>query len=56
MARQHNDANVLCLAARGVAADVNERVLRAFLDAEFEGGRHQRRVDKMMALEGQRNI
>ena len=45
MARRHNDANVLCLGARVVGQDLAEAVVDAFLDAEFEGGRHQRRVD-----------
>ncbi len=45
MARRHNDANVLCLGARVVGQDLAEAVTDAFLDAEFEGGRHQRRVD-----------
>lgn len=47
MARQHNDANVLCLGSRIIGLGVAEDVLRAFLEASFEGGRHQRRVDKI---------
>jgi ribose 5-phosphate isomerase B len=50
--RQHNDANVLCLGAgkEQVMEPVAE-VVNAFLTAEFEGGRHRRRVDKIMAME-----
>lgn len=51
MARNHNNANVICLAARGVQEDVLKRVIAKFLSAEFEGGRHQRRLDKISALE-----
>lgn len=47
LARQHNDANILCLPARFVDAAQAEEILRAFLQAAFEGGRHQRRVEKM---------
>jgi len=51
MARMHNDANILVFGARVVGAGVAKDALIAFIDAEFEGGRHRRRVDKMMALE-----
>ena len=47
LARQHNDANVLVLGARVVGASVARDCLAAFLDTPFEGGRHQRRVDKL---------
>lgn len=47
LARQHNDANVLALGARTMGEEVALDCLRAFLATEFEGGRHQRRVDKM---------
>ncbi|MEM7136595.1 MAG: ribose 5-phosphate isomerase B [Myxococcota bacterium] len=47
MARQHNDANVLCLGARVTGPGLAEAILRAFLQSTFEGGRHQRRVDKI---------
>lgn len=49
--RRHNDANVLCLGGRVVGAGLGCAILDAFLDADFEGGRHQRRVDLMMAIE-----
>ena len=44
MARRHNDANVLCLGARVTGDGVAEQVVRVFLDTDFEGGRHQRRI------------
>jgi ribose 5-phosphate isomerase B len=47
LARRHNDANVLVLGARIVGAGVALDSLAAFLDTAFEGGRHQRRVDKL---------
>lgn len=47
MARAHNDANVLCLGARVVGVGLAETILDAFLDGEFEGGRHARRVGKI---------
>lgn len=50
-ARQHNDANVLCLAVENGVASVEE-VVDSFLTCEFEGGRHERRVNKILAIEG----
>ncbi|MGB5193085.1 MAG: ribose 5-phosphate isomerase B [Polyangiales bacterium] len=47
MARQHNDANVLCIGARVVGSGLAGEILRAFLGASFEGGRHERRVNKI---------
>ena len=47
MARQHNDANVLCLGSRIVGVGLAEDILKAFLAAEFEGGRHAARVAKI---------
>ncbi len=51
MARAHNDANVLCIGERVLGLGQGGAVLAAFLDQPFEGGRHQRRVDKIRALE-----
>jgi ribose 5-phosphate isomerase B len=51
MARAHNDANVLCLGARVTDAATAEKLVHKFLETRFEGGRHQRRVDKIMAIE-----
>ncbi len=45
--RQHNNANVICIAARFTAYELAESIIDTFLNAEFEGGRHQRRVDKI---------
>ncbi len=50
-ARQHSDANVLCLGSWCVGRGVAEDIVRAFLEAEFEGGRHKTRVDKIKAME-----
>ncbi len=47
LARQHNDANVLVIAARRIEASVAEDCLDAFLTTSFEGGRHRRRVRKL---------
>lgn len=47
LAREHNDANVLALPARFISAGEAERIVEAFLEARFEGGRHQRRVEKI---------
>ncbi len=47
LARQHNDANILCLPARFVSKELAWEMLDAFLKTPFEGGRHQRRVEKI---------
>jgi ribose 5-phosphate isomerase B len=47
LSRQHNDANVLCLGARLIGADVARDCLAVFLGTDFEGGRHQNRVAKL---------
>lgn len=47
LARQHNDANVLVLGSRTSGSEPARDCVQAFLNTEFEGGRHQRRVDKM---------
>ena len=47
MARRHNDANVLCIGARVTGVGVAEQMVEIFLDSDFEGGRHGRRVDKI---------
>jgi ribose 5-phosphate isomerase B len=49
VSREHNDANVLCLGSRIVGPGVAEDIVRAFLDARFEGGRHASRVAKIDA-------
>lgn len=45
--RQHNDANVVCIAAKTTPTDMAERIVDTFLESKFEGGRHERRVSKM---------
>ena len=51
MTRRHNDANVLALGAGFTAPMMAKRIVDVFLSTAFEGGRHQRRVDKIMAIE-----
>ena len=51
LGRAHNDANVLTLGARITPADRALEIVRTFLDTPFDGGRHQRRVDEITALE-----
>ncbi|MBN1192344.1 MAG: ribose 5-phosphate isomerase B [Coriobacteriia bacterium] len=51
MARRHNNANVLTLPGRYMSPEVADEVVAAFLGTEYEGGRHQRRIDKISALE-----
>lgn len=51
MARKHNDANVLTLAGRYLEPAVAERIVEAFLSTAFEGGRHERRVQKIASIE-----
>jgi ribose 5-phosphate isomerase B len=51
MARAHNDANVLSMGARIVAAGLAEEVLRVFLTTPFDGGRHERRVEQLAEIE-----
>lgn len=53
MSRLHNDANVLCLSADLVGEDLMERMVRHWLDARFEGGRHARRVEKIAKFESE---
>jgi ribose 5-phosphate isomerase B len=47
LSRQHNNANVLCMAGRTMDDTLLEPTIDAFLNSEFEGGRHARRVDKI---------
>jgi ribose 5-phosphate isomerase B len=47
LTRQHNNANVLCLPARFITQEKAVDIVKAYLNIEFEGGRHQRRVDKI---------
>ena len=52
MAREHNNAHIICLGERITGCDLAVEIVKSYLDAEFLGGRHQTRVDKIMALEG----
>ena len=47
LSRQHNDANVLVLPARCISTDEGKAILKRWLDTPFEGGRHERRVEKI---------
>ncbi|MEK6781101.1 MAG: ribose 5-phosphate isomerase B [Bacteroidota bacterium] len=47
LARQHNNANVLCLPARYISQELAEKIVDRFLHSNFEGGRHERRVGKI---------
>lgn len=51
LAKQHNNANIISLGGRTNTNESALSIVDAFIEAEFEGGRHQRRVDKIMALE-----
>ena len=51
MTRRHNDANIVAFGARVVGPGLALKIVDTFLDTEFEGGRHERRVQQMMALE-----
>ena len=51
MTRRHNDANMMAIGAGFTGKNMAERMVEVFLTTEFEGGRHERRVNKMMALE-----
>jgi len=55
MSRRHNDANVLTMGERVVTPEVGKRILKVWLDSEFEGGRHAERVKKIMNLECKRH-
>lgn len=53
MSRQHNDANVLCLPADLIGDALMRRIVEVWLETAFEGGRHARRVSKIMEIERQ---
>ena len=53
LTRQHNNANVLCMGGRVVSGGLAEMMVDQFLETEFEGGRHQRRIDKITAIENE---
>jgi len=51
LSREHNDANVLAIGARIVATGLADEILALWLDTEFQGGRHQPRIDQIAAIE-----
>jgi ribose 5-phosphate isomerase B len=51
MSRRHNDANVLCLSADLLGEELIDRMVRIWLETDFEGGRHARRVEKISKIE-----
>jgi ribose 5-phosphate isomerase B len=53
MAREHNDANVLTIGGRVVNDATAKEIVKDFLTVQFAGGRHQRRIDKITALDHQ---
>ena len=53
MSRRHNDANVLCLSADLLGEDQMMQMIRIWLETEFEGGRHARRVEKIAKIEAE---
>ena len=54
LSREHNDANILVLGGRIVGKDLAKEVVRVWLNTPFAGGRHQKRLDKIAALERER--
>lgn len=56
LTRQHNDANVLCFGARVIGIETAKMIVDGFLGAEYEGDRHQKRVDMIAALEDGRSL
>lgn len=52
LVKQHNNANIIAFGARIVGTELAKDILRAYLDAEFEGGRHQTRIDMIHEIEG----
>jgi len=53
LAREHNDANVLSLPARFTSETESAEIVKAFFSADFEGGRHERRVEKITEIENE---
>lgn len=55
LTRKHNDSNMLALGAKTVDDKTAKEIVKAWLETEYEGGRHQRRIDKMMEIENEKN-
>jgi len=53
MSREHNDSNVLCLGASLISEKLAQEILEIWLETEFQGGRHLRRVEKIQIIESQ---
>lgn len=51
MAREHNDANILAMGERVIGKGLALEIIKTWLESKFQGGRHQRRIDKIMQLE-----
>jgi len=51
LSRQHNDANVVCLSGRFVDIETNKKIVDTFLTTDFEGGRHAKRLAKLLPIE-----
>ena len=56
LSREHNDANILALAGRLTDADMGRAILKVWLETEFAGGRHARRVDKIADMDTRRGL
>jgi ribose 5-phosphate isomerase B len=56
MSRQHNNSNVLALGARVTEEGLALRIVQRWLESSFEGGRHQRRIDRITAIENGEDI
>lgn len=52
--REHNDSNILCMGERVVGRGLAMEIVKIWLSAEFTGGRHQKRVDKITEIEGRK--
>ncbi len=52
MSRRHNDSNVICFSADLLSEEMIDRMVKAWIDAGFEGGRHERRLEKIRTYEG----
>ena len=56
LAREHNDANILCFGARVIGTEMAKTIMDAWLGARFQGGRHRKRVEMIKALEDRGNL
>ena len=56
MSRRHNDANVLCMSADFLGQELIDRMVQVWLTTDFEGGRHQRRVEKISKYESESRV